>query len=914
MASRPPPGYSPPAGATRPVARTVPSGERGLVPAVRLTYAAPGGDYSRLMFIHVAGCPNGTESFDAEMRGLVARLGLRSFGEVETAICGALLARGCALGCGFDRNTTMGFYTRFHTPEGSSQEFSPSSHDVASQLTSSGSALSPLASDPMVPSSSWPSLAPSTGAPSPSPSPVKLVGVSAPALPSSSTNYGSGLPSSFAAALSPGHQQMYGSKFRLDNDSDRTYHPSEGITSPLVGSGFRVEDGVVAPVPVSRAHVRFAGPMRSPSLPPCVPSPVPSGDNAVTIYVARSDSLDDTAMSLGGGRDTNATGLGDSQHAVPESSLPSQGQRRSPHVSLPPTASSVSMDMMDALDDIAQGRSSVLSDRSSECDDNPVRRLVCSDKEYDNLGQVAEDVKALADGFEEMRAVLSTVLGEKVVLEKRVELQAQWINVLERQVDDLVRGKPIPTAARAKAGSAKGKAVRSTPAPVPVAVARSPPPPVPTHTRPQAVAGPAAFVAGSWVEVARRGKSRPAGPPTKTPSVRAPLSSSPSPITTRERHITLRFASRKTVVLPAGCSAETIRSRMNSFLANQGKINGSHPYVREARLRADIGCIYTTLAEHSFAQIEPWLERCHMVLVRDLALPEFAFVKDAAKIKVLVLGVPLADTGRGSIWRVEDWVGDKVYDGLRTDLERSNPGIFTDGRPNILGSIHAMKEAKMTSCQVKFTVERSGAVDSALRAGKLCLRGGNRAVRIWTDHRPAQVCNNCLTLGHISTMCAAPPRCRLCRGSHKTAQHLCPALNCPGGQGESCEHTVRICMLCESSGHFTGYDRCPALRASPEAPPPPANGSPIAGDSGAVSGVADRDRNRFNVRSRRRRRPTPPGEMAVNEADMALEKMSKGKATALPSNNVAAAPVPKSILRKSASDPNLPTSSGSSGQ
>jgi len=189
MASRPP--YPPPAsGMTRPVARTVPVGERGLVPAVRLTYAAPGGDYTHLSFLHVLGCRNGHPDLDSELRGLIARLGLRSFGEVETALQGALLACGCALACRFDRNSTMGFYTRFHTPENSSQEFSPSSSVFASQLTSSGSALTPLASDLMVPSSSWPALAPSTGAPSPTPSPVKLVGVAAQPLLSSETNYG----------------------------------------------------------------------------------------------------------------------------------------------------------------------------------------------------------------------------------------------------------------------------------------------------------------------------------------------------------------------------------------------------------------------------------------------------------------------------------------------------------------------------------------------------------------------------------------------------------------------------------------------------------------------------------------------------------------------------------------------------
>jgi len=187
-----PPSYPPAPGATCPVAHTVPAGEPGLVPAVRLIYAAPSRDYLRLIFVHIAGCPNTTECFDAELRGLVACLGLRSFGEVETAILGALLARGTAWGCGLDRNTTMDFYTRFPTLEGSSQEFSPSSRDVASQLTCSGCALSPLTLDLIVPSSSWSSLAPLKGTSLLAPSPAKLVSVSAPDLPSSGMNCDTG--------------------------------------------------------------------------------------------------------------------------------------------------------------------------------------------------------------------------------------------------------------------------------------------------------------------------------------------------------------------------------------------------------------------------------------------------------------------------------------------------------------------------------------------------------------------------------------------------------------------------------------------------------------------------------------------------------------------------------------------------
>ena len=733
---------------------------------------------------------------------------------------------------------------------------------------------------------------------------------------------------------------MYGSKFRLDNDSDWTYHPSEGFTSPPpVRSGFDVvqsagSDTMVAPLPVSRAHVKFAGRVVSPPLPPCVPSHAPHQGNALTVFVARSISPVDTAMLLDDGRNTNATGLGDSQHAVLESSLPSQGLERSPPlVSLPPMASSVNLDMMDALDDIAAGRSSPMSDGSSTDDNVPVPFLRGrKDVDYDNLGQVAGDIQALADGYEAVRSLLERILGEKLVLEECVERQGRWITDLEEQVDEMRRGEfafppplfngnkqaaraPVPGAPkRTPAGPAK-PVVPVTPARSEVSSRPRGPPPVPSQTRPVAVAGPAACAAGTWVDVVKRKAPRglkPAPVAKPSPTARAPPSASPSPITTRERHITLRFATRKTVVLPAGVSAETVRTQMNAYLANQPKVGGSSPYIKEARLRADVGCIYATLTAHSFGQIEGMLAGCHTVLVRDLGLPDFVFARDTAKIKVLVIGVPLADTGRGSIWRVEDWTNDKVYDGLRLDVERSNPGMFTAGRPNILGSIHAMKENKATTCQIRLILEKTPEVDGALRTGKMFLRGANRGIRLWTDHRPAQVCHNCMQLGHISTMCAAPPRCRLCRGSHRTAQHLCPALNCPGGQGEACEHTVHICMLCESSGHYTGYDRCPALRATPEAAPPRAQGSPLAGDAGSVSGIADRNRNRFNTRSRNRRRPTPPGEMAVDNADAALLREAKGKAPAS-SDTKAAAPAPKSILRRTSSDPNLPPSSGLTG-
>ena len=303
-----------------------------------------------------------------------------------------------------------------------------------------------------------------------------------------------------------------------------------------------------------------------------------------------------------------------------------------------------------------------------------------------------------------------------------------------------------------------------------------------------------------------------------------------------------------------------------------------------------------TLSEHTAQQVEGLFEKAHAVLMRDFALPDFSFACDTQRVKILVVGVPLADTGSDSLWRLEDWTNDKVYDGLRTDLERSNPGIITVGRPNIIGSIHAIKASGATSCAIKFAVEKSAASDAALRSTCLCIRGGNRVCQLWTEHAPARVCNNCLTLGHISTLGASPPRCRLCRGNHATRAHLCQALNCCGEAGKVCKHTVRICLLYESSGHYTGHSGCPSLRMTPETAPPPLGGSPIEGAADSVAGATDLSVNRERNKRHRRNRPTPPGERQLNVAtatkDVAADRNAKGKGKAVADYESATSPAP----------------------
>ncbi|PUU83068.1 hypothetical protein B9Z19DRAFT_1119869 [Tuber borchii] len=876
-----------------------PPGGQGLIAVRRTVYAAPGGSYASMEFLHAEGCLNTAPHHDAVVRDLVARMNLYDFSLVEASANAVLLTRGCLPDCHFDRASTMGLYVHGQA-EGS--PYAPSvTTPNPSQITSSGSVLDPVVSDPAILSSSWPSLAAPTP-PSPSPSPIRVVPAALAQASQSSSYYGSTPSSSMLHALSSGEWRLYGPNFRLDAPSDETYRPTDvsSPSSPVArigfgGSGFAQSSPplpaapprIPAPIPVSRRGVRFVGANEShPPTPSPVVSSIEANPAAVTPLVPCSQDNDDVSMSLGDGKNTNTTGLGDSMHAVPESSLPSSFAR------LPASASSVTRDMLCALDDIREGRSSPMSEETDSLDepmdDVPTKRFHFEGATtYGGFEAVAGDVRILGTGHNELLDAVVAMSKRVIALENLTQRLQRRIDSLEDVGDDIKFGKQCATPGPANGAASKVKLQSDAAEAIPV-LRPPPPPPVPVSTRP-VTSGPAACAPNSWSEVVRRGTKHKVDKDVRAIGtgdvprmqrqqqqqqprpVRTPASVSPAPIAARERHITLRFAARKSMVLPPGCSAESIRTRMNSVFANNAKIRDSHPYVKEARLRADIGAIFMTLAEHSAEEVGGLLEKVHAILMRDLNLPDFAFARDTRKVDVLVVGVPLADTGHGSIWRLEDWTNDRVYDGLRTDLERSNPGLITAGRPNIIGSLHAMRASGATNCAIKFTVEKSAASDAALRTSKVCLRGGNRSVRLWTRDAPAKVCNNCLTLGHISTLCAIPPRCRWCRGNHSSRSHLCAAQNCDGVAGEACQHTVRLCLLCESSGHYTGYPQCPSLKLTPDATPPPLGGSPIAEAGDSVSGVTDRSRNREHRRRQNRRRPTPVGERQINESTMAKD-------------------------------------------
>jgi len=155
----------------------------------------------------------------------------------------------------------------------------------------------------------------------------------------------------------------------------------------------------------------------------------------------------------------------------------------------------------------------------------------------------------------------------------------------------------------------------------------------------------------------------------------------------------------------------------------------------------------------------------------------------------------------------------------------------------MLGSVFAMNQVGATCCGIRFILEHNKVSDRILSSGCVFLFGKPRNAWFFEEHRPTPVCNKCLQVGHIEILCAFPPCCRFCFGDHLSKSHWCGQLNCSGENGQSCSHTVRQCMLCERSDHFTGYNKCSVVVKLGSSTAPAGARSPIVADDTSVAGI-----------------------------------------------------------------------------
>ena len=339
----------------------------------------------------------------------------------------------------------------------------------------------------------------------------------------------------------------------------------------------------------------------------------------------------------------------------------------------------------------------------------------------------------------------------------------------------------------------------------------------------------------------------------------------------RERHLKIRFLGKKGVghTLPEGVSPENVRVKLNQTLKGFN-VDGYFSIVGRNRW----GDIELTLARTRAIDLVGAGEVMKQAL-EEMGLENFEFARDTKKVKIYVAMVPLMKGGYGREWKIEDWQAVNSFDQMIADIEESNPGIHIEARPSWVGKLGIMKERKQTTAGLTILCEENSYVKEILMKDepKMLIAGKKRFCRVWREKTGTSLCDKCCTVGHTLPECKGKPVCRWCRKEHLSTEHKCPIVDCPAPKGVACMHCRRMCNLCESDAHYTGFRECTVLR-NRSTPPIYGKATPMESDNTSANGVNDRSRNRFQITNPATRK-TPVDEQLRNN-------LEKGNRTAIP--------------------------------
>ncbi|KAG0136238.1 hypothetical protein HOY82DRAFT_599487 [Tuber indicum] len=271
-------------------------------------------------------------------------------------------------------------------------------------------------------------------------------------------------------------------------------------------------------------------------------------------------------------------------------------------------------------------------------------------------------------------------------------------------------------------------------------------------------------------------------------------------IGTREKHITLRFKREMNgkISYPKGVNTEIIRCELNRTL----EVMGSEADFSLIKYN-EWGDTMLTLEDTKAKDIVKYYGEMRE-MIKNIDCGMFEFVRDVRKVKMVVLGVPLARYG--SKWETENWNEEACRDPAR-DIERANKGVVIRAKPRWTGKLWKLKERGVATGALALVVEETPEVGT----------------------------------GHRAVECKLKQKCRLCRAEHESKEHE-RKKGCKEGKGTACEHTQVLCILCGSEEHLTGSTLCNARMRNTTR----STGSSktlIVADKTSRTGISDGSRN-----------------------------------------------------------------------
>jgi len=578
------------------------------------------------------------------------------------------------------------------------------------------------------------------------------------------------------------------------------------------------------PTPRTTTQVPDSQPLDLTSSPP-VPASPKSSSSALIPYVPES-SIPELPMDMGDGKNTEGTGIGDSQHATrtsspfsnpsfPPPSAPSSSNTKHPsawsssRTTQTKKQTTRSVRFSSPLAAFAPAYSSHGNTIPGTSSGNAT---VSETPPPIKLGQLLENEGATPENS----GLSQEDLDRPIVVKDLINLMAVLEDGMETKLKEME--ERILAAIRARTQGPPPPIPRqSYPRPQPIP---NPPPPAP-KANPASVRSPAALptqqpsnqtstaqaTQQTWAAITAAGvdttgfKLVPTRKRKQKPAPGITTAQAPSALSTphaRQRRLLIRSVEKGRRVGAANIPPTRIRDAINSVCETKFAC---------AEYNRNDDLVLTTIDD---VTAEPALRFAAAITksLNDIGIYGFDLALDIPTLNLVVNSVPLGDDD----WKPEDWeINSEKWTELENKLSAFNPHIRLADRPKWIKSVSTLRIDDKVKSSIIVAVEANDWISKECNKPHsfLALYGTRCSFRKYVKKDSSTHCERCLQFGHHAVSCRSPSVCKLCGEQHHTRDHHCQELYCTAGKGKSCSHTVRRCPNCEETSHFAGDRHCP---------------------------------------------------------------------------------------------------------
>jgi len=586
----------------------------------------------------------------------------------------------------------------------------------------------------------------------------------------------------------------------------------------------------------------------------------PTSTSQELIPFVPESSIPELPMDMGNGQNTEKTGLGDSQHAhsEPRSSIltpfsdPSLPYPTSVEPLPSPTRFASSWSSTNAASQIGGGKTTRSVRFSS-----PLARIWSPKVVPDTFSEASGSIQTNTEE-ERVTIDLCQLLDKEGATPENTGLSEDFLNGAATRKDlinymavleDSMEKKMTEMEARIIASVTRARNPQTPRQNNPPPRAQNPKPPAPKPTlvpvrNPAATPAPGKDMENAkekkketWSAIAAAGINTDGFKLVQTrkksvspaPGVgRKNTPSAPSTPHTRQRRLLVKSVEKGRRVGASDCTPAKIRDAINSA-SNTTKFAFTE-YNRNDDL------VLTTVGD---LPAEPALANIRGITkaLNDIGIFRFNIGLDTPTVNIVVVNsIPLATSGDRH-WTTEEWnIDAPAWAELENELTAFNPELRLMDRPKWIKSVSALEAENKEKSSIIVAVEANEWLLTELKKPHpaMAVYGSRCSFRKYIRKDASTHCERCLQYGHHGAHCRMPSICKYCGNQHHTKDHMCGSLYYTAGKGRPCSHTIRRCVNCDETSHFTGDRHCPTrTRArSPttaekgKAPAGPANPTP----------------------------------------------------------------------------------------